>query len=97
VQLGDLVERYGHQVRPVALDVTDAHAASNAVKAAAVIMRIASLDEPPLRLLLGSNAVHLAEQNDLARIEGDRKWRELSVSTDFEAAGGSKTYPWEQK
>jgi len=66
-------------------------------KAAAVIMRIASLDEPPLRLLLGSNAVHLAEQNDLARIEGDRKWRELSVSTDFEAVGGSKTYPWEQK
>jgi hypothetical protein len=67
------------------------------VKAAAVIMRIANLDEPPLRLLLDRNAVHLAEQNDLARIEADRKWRELSVSTDFEAAGGSKTYPWEQK
>jgi NAD(P)-dependent dehydrogenase (short-subunit alcohol dehydrogenase family) len=32
-QLGDLVERYGDQVRAVALDVTDARAASNAVKA----------------------------------------------------------------
>jgi hypothetical protein len=67
------------------------------VKAAAVILHIASLEEPPLRLLLGSDAVHLAEQKDLARIEADGKWRELSVSTDFEAGGGSKVYPWEQK
>src|SRR5438270_8561175 len=34
-QLADLVERYGDQVRSVALDVTDARAAGNAVKAAA--------------------------------------------------------------
>jgi NAD(P)-dependent dehydrogenase (short-subunit alcohol dehydrogenase family) len=33
-QLGDLVEHYGDQVRAVALDVTDARAASNAVNAA---------------------------------------------------------------
>jgi NAD(P)-dependent dehydrogenase (short-subunit alcohol dehydrogenase family) len=66
-------------------------------KAAAVLLHIASLEEPPLRLLLGSDAVHLAEQNDLARLEADRKWREVSVSTDFEAGGGSKVYPWEQK
>jgi NAD(P)-dependent dehydrogenase (short-subunit alcohol dehydrogenase family) len=54
-------------------------------KAAAVIIHIASLDEPPLRLLLGSDAVRGAEQNDAARIEADRKWRDVSVSTDFEA------------
>jgi NAD(P)-dependent dehydrogenase (short-subunit alcohol dehydrogenase family) len=59
------------------------------VKAAAVIIHLASLDEPPLRLLLGSDAVHLAEQNDLARLEADRKWRDLSVSTDFESVGGT--------
>jgi len=53
------------------------------VKAAAVIIHIASLDESPLRLLLGSDAVHLAEQSDRARMEADRKWRDLSVSTDF--------------
>ena len=58
-------------------------------KAAAVIIQIASLDEPPLRLLLGSDAVRLAEENDIARIEADRKWRDLSVSTDFELRGGS--------
>ena len=55
-----------------------------------------SAPEPPLRLLLGSDAVHAAEQSDLARMEADRKWRELSLSTDFEPGGGSKANPWEQ-
>jgi NAD(P)-dependent dehydrogenase (short-subunit alcohol dehydrogenase family) len=64
-------------------------------KAAAVICHIASLDEPPLRLLLGSDAVHLAEQGDLARIEADRKWRELSLSTDFSPGHAARVYPWE--
>jgi NAD(P)-dependent dehydrogenase (short-subunit alcohol dehydrogenase family) len=68
----------------------------NPVKAAAVIMHIVGLDEPPLRLLLGSDAVHRAEQTELARIDSDRKWRELSVSTDFEAGGGPRVYPWER-
>src|SRR6267378_4907913 len=63
-------------------------------KAAAVIIQIASLDEPPLRLLLGSDAVRLAEENDIARIEADRKWRDLSVSTDFELGGASYVCLW---
>jgi NAD(P)-dependent dehydrogenase (short-subunit alcohol dehydrogenase family) len=54
-------------------------------KAAAAICRIAGLDEPPLRLLLGSDAVRLVEQTDRATMEADRKWRDLSVSTDFDA------------
>jgi hypothetical protein len=67
-------------------------------KAAAVIIHIASLDEPPLRLQLGSDAVHQAEQSDLARTEADRKkWRDLSVSTDLEVGGAPKVYPWERK
>jgi NAD(P)-dependent dehydrogenase (short-subunit alcohol dehydrogenase family) len=57
------------------------------VKAAAVIIHVAAMQEPPLRLLLGSDAVRSVEQSDLARIEADRKWRHLSVSTDFNAAG----------
>jgi NAD(P)-dependent dehydrogenase (short-subunit alcohol dehydrogenase family) len=54
-------------------------------KAAAVIVQLASLDEPPFRLLLGSDAVRIVEQADLAKLEADRKWRHLSVSTDFDA------------
>jgi NAD(P)-dependent dehydrogenase (short-subunit alcohol dehydrogenase family) len=55
------------------------------VKAASVILYITSFDQPPLRLLLGSDAVQAVEQSDLARLEADRKWRQLSISTDFEA------------
>src|SRR5437016_11128182 len=59
-------------------------------KAAAVILYIASLAEPPLRLLLGSDAANAAEKKDMARIEADRRWRDLSVSTDFHPDGGSE-------
>jgi hypothetical protein len=45
------------------------------------------MERPPLRLLLGSDAVRIAEQADLARIEADKKWRDLSQSTDFEPSG----------
>jgi NAD(P)-dependent dehydrogenase (short-subunit alcohol dehydrogenase family) len=54
-------------------------------RAAAVIVHIASLDDPPLRLVLGSRALQLAEQIEAARAASDQKWRELSVSTDFGA------------
>jgi NAD(P)-dependent dehydrogenase (short-subunit alcohol dehydrogenase family) len=54
------------------------------VKAAAIILEVAAMAAPPLRLLLGSDAVRFVEQADLARIEADRKWRHLSVSTDFD-------------
>jgi NAD(P)-dependent dehydrogenase (short-subunit alcohol dehydrogenase family) len=52
-------------------------------KAAAVILQVAAMNEPPLRLLLGSDAVRVVEQAELARLEADRKWRHLSISTDF--------------
>jgi hypothetical protein len=39
--------------------------------------------EPPLRIVLGSDAYDAAEKNDLAKIESGRRWKELSVSTDF--------------
>jgi NAD(P)-dependent dehydrogenase (short-subunit alcohol dehydrogenase family) len=53
-------------------------------KAAAAIIHVAGLDEPPLRLLLGSDAVRAIGDAERARIEADRKWEALSVSTDFE-------------
>jgi len=58
-------------------------------KAAAAVLNIASLNDPPLRLLLGSDAVRFVEQNDLAKMESDRKWRHLSISTDIESESGS--------
>ena len=57
-------------------------------KAAAAVLHIVSLSDPPLRLLLGSDAVRFVEQNDLAKMESDRKWKELSISTDIELESG---------
>lgn len=60
-------------------------------KAAAALLKVAQLDEPPLRLLLGSDAVRAAAEADRARAESDRKWRSLSLSTDFEDRGAGVT------
>lgn len=66
-------------------------------KAAAVIIHIAGLDEPPFRLLLGSDAVRNVEKADAARIAADREWRAVSVSTDFEPDAEVGAMPWEKK
>ncbi|MGG7581188.1 oxidoreductase [Rhizobium sp. Nf11,1] len=66
-------------------------------KAAAVVIHIAGLDQPPLRLLLGSDAVRNVEKADAARIEADRAWRAVSVSTDFEPDAELRAMPWEKK
>lgn len=55
-------------------------------RAAKAILEIADLDKPPLRLLLGSDAYGAVSEADLKRIEADRTWRHLSLSTDFDAA-----------
>jgi NAD(P)-dependent dehydrogenase (short-subunit alcohol dehydrogenase family) len=52
-------------------------------KAAAVLLHIASLREPPLRLLLGSDCYSAAEKSALDKLESDRQWKNLSVSTDY--------------
>jgi NAD(P)-dependent dehydrogenase (short-subunit alcohol dehydrogenase family) len=65
-------------------------------RAAAVVLHIASLDAPPLRLLLGSDAAAAVEKADAARMEADRAWRVLTQSTDFEP-GGAEPMPWEKK
>ena len=56
-------------------------------KAAAAVLNIARLDEPPMRLLLGRDAVRAAAEAERTRAEADRKWRSLSESTDFDNAG----------
>lgn len=51
-------------------------------KAAQVILRLAAMDAPPLRLLLGSDAVHMAERVLAERQAEDAAFRALSLSTD---------------
>jgi NAD(P)-dependent dehydrogenase (short-subunit alcohol dehydrogenase family) len=52
-------------------------------KAAAALLHVATLDEPPLRLPLGSDAARAVDEAERARSEADKKWRQLSESTDF--------------
>lgn len=51
-------------------------------KAAQVILQLASMNPPPLRLLLGSDAVYFAQQVLAAREAEDAAFRTLSLSTD---------------
>src|SRR5271168_4522404 len=52
-------------------------------KAAAVLLHVVSLTEPPLRLLLGSDSYAAAEKSALDKIESDRNWKDLTLSTDY--------------
>jgi NAD(P)-dependent dehydrogenase (short-subunit alcohol dehydrogenase family) len=52
------------------------------VKAARTLLYVASLSEPPLRLLLGSDAYHAAEQHTTQTSAADREWKDLTISTD---------------
>ena len=54
---------------------------------ARAILAITQETEPPVRLLLGSDAVWLAPQHAAARAAEDAAWLELSVSTDFPGLG----------
>src|ERR1700686_1197438 len=53
-------------------------------RVAQAILRIASEKRPPLRLLLGSDAVFLASVFSAARAKEDAEWKEISLSTDFD-------------
>src|SRR6202166_2121841 len=58
-------------------------------RAAAVVLELASMNHPPLRILLGSDAFEAAEKNDLAKIDLGRRWKKLSQSTDFPKPTGT--------
>jgi NAD(P)-dependent dehydrogenase (short-subunit alcohol dehydrogenase family) len=53
-------------------------------KAAQVILQVAGMSEPPQRLLLGSDAFQMAAAITTNRAAEDEKWKELTLSTDFE-------------
>ena len=52
-------------------------------RAAAIIVDISRLDEPPLRLLLGAGAVDAAEKASQVRAAEAARWADVSRSADF--------------
>jgi NAD(P)-dependent dehydrogenase (short-subunit alcohol dehydrogenase family) len=54
---------------------------SDPVKVAEAIIVLANAEEPPVRILLGSDAVQYAAAVEKALADSDAAWRELSIST----------------
>ena len=55
------------------------------------------MDNPPLRLLLGSDALTYAKAAATARAAADATWRELSTSTDHDDADPATLDPLGQR
>ena len=55
-------------------------------KVARVVLEVAAMDDPPLRLLLGSDAYAYATAAARRQAESDERWHELTVSTDRDGA-----------
>lgn len=53
-------------------------------KAALALLKLAALEAPPLRLLLGSDALFLAKTISKQRAAEDEQWQALSATTDFD-------------
>jgi NAD(P)-dependent dehydrogenase (short-subunit alcohol dehydrogenase family) len=66
---------------------------SDPAKVAQLVLTIASLDEPPLRILAGSDAFEYGREVWRARVETDGRWEDLSRSTDHDDAGDA----WQQQ
>lgn len=54
-------------------------------KAAQAIIKIVNEENPPLRLLLGSDAVAIANAVDQGKLAETKRWQKLSQWTDFES------------
>jgi NAD(P)-dependent dehydrogenase (short-subunit alcohol dehydrogenase family) len=60
---------------------------SDPFKTAQAILHITQVDDPPLRLLLGSDAFTIARAADEAKIASDERWKDLTLSTDADHVG----------
>jgi len=59
-------------------------ARGNPAKVAQAILRLAEEKEPPVRVLMGTDALHLAAAAAAERAEQDARWKALSLSTDYD-------------
>ncbi|WP_432881441.1 oxidoreductase [Kribbella sp. CA-245084] len=64
---------------------TDGKQPGDPAKAAEAILHIANLDNPPLRLLLGKDALTHADRASVSRAEEAAAWAHLTTSTDYSA------------
>jgi NAD(P)-dependent dehydrogenase (short-subunit alcohol dehydrogenase family) len=66
---------------------------SDPARVAAVVVKLASHANPPVHLLLGSDAQHFAGLTESARAASDLQWREVTASTDYTAPAALPEFP----
>jgi NAD(P)-dependent dehydrogenase (short-subunit alcohol dehydrogenase family) len=59
---------------------------SDPARVAQLILRLAASDRLPAHLLLGSDAIQYADRAQAARADDEQRWREISISTDFDSS-----------
>jgi NAD(P)-dependent dehydrogenase (short-subunit alcohol dehydrogenase family) len=74
-------------------ELGSADALGDPAKVARVVLTIASMANPPLRLILGSEAYVYAMAAAQARAESDAAWRGLTISTDRDNATTAQRDP----
>jgi NAD(P)-dependent dehydrogenase (short-subunit alcohol dehydrogenase family) len=68
-------------------------AASDPDKVAEVVLQVSGLEEPPVRLLIGSDAYNYGRAAWQSRVDTDAQWEALSTSTDHAEATASDLDP----
>jgi NAD(P)-dependent dehydrogenase (short-subunit alcohol dehydrogenase family) len=83
----DLLPDYEPSVGAVAKALKSywGHEMSDPVKVAQVVLHLAASDRLPAHLLIGSDAVRFAGEAEATRAADAAQWREISLSTDFDA------------
>jgi len=74
-------------------ELGSATALGDPAKVAQVVLEVAGMAEPPLRLILGSDAYAYAMAAAQARAESDAAWHHLTVSTDRDDATAADRDP----
>jgi len=83
----DLLPEYEASVGAVAKALKSywGHEISDPIKVAQVVLHLAASDRLPAHLLIGSDAVRFAGEAEATRAADAAYWREISLSTDFDA------------
>jgi NAD(P)-dependent dehydrogenase (short-subunit alcohol dehydrogenase family) len=82
MHVADIRSAYRPTVGMIAEYAVSGTPRSDPVKTAHAILQVTQVDDPPLRLLLGSDAFAIARAADEAKIASDKRWKDLTLSTD---------------
>jgi len=78
------------------IDMLNAHFGkepSDSTRVAEIVVRLGYHDNPPLHLLIGSDAVHMMDEANTIRAAEGERWRAVSLSPDAAATGPIPDFP----